>query len=48
VTGLIAGIDEAGRGPVFGPMVMAIAAVEPEREEQLKRAGVADSKLLSL
>ncbi len=44
---LIAGIDEAGRGPVFGPMVMAIAAVEPEREEQLKRAGVADSKLLS-
>lgn len=47
MVGLIAGIDEAGRGPVFGPMVMVIAAVEPEREEQLKRAGVADSKLLS-
>jgi len=44
---LIAGIDEAGRGPVFGPMVMAIAAVEQERESDLKRAGVADSKLLS-
>ena len=44
---LIAGIDEAGRGPVFGPMVMAIAAVEQEREADLTRAGVADSKILS-
>jgi ribonuclease HII len=43
----IAGIDEAGRGPVFGPMVMAIAAVEAEKQDSLRKAGVADSKVLS-
>ncbi len=43
---LIAGIDEAGRGPVIGPMVMAILACKPEDEESLKARGVKDSKLI--
>jgi len=47
MTRYIAGVDEAGRGPVFGPMVMAIAAVEEDREGDLRAAGVADSKVLS-
>lgn len=42
-----AGIDEAGRGPVFGPMVMAIVAGSVEDEKYLKELGVKDSKLLS-
>jgi len=44
---LIAGIDEAGRGPCVGPMVMAVAVIEKEREPELQEIGVADSKLLS-
>ena len=43
----IAGIDEAGRGPVIGPMVMAIVSMEPEQEIILKNMGAKDSKLLS-
>jgi ribonuclease HII len=41
---LILGIDEAGRGPVLGPMVMACVAVRPRKAAQLTRAGVCDSK----
>ncbi len=44
---LIAGIDEAGRGPVVGPLVMAIYSIEIEKEEQLRKIGVKDSKLLT-
>jgi ribonuclease HII len=44
---LIAGIDEAGRGPVIGPMVMAIAALEEKDLPELERLGITDSKLLS-
>ncbi|MFH1545082.1 MAG: ribonuclease HII [archaeon] len=44
---LIAGIDEAGRGPVFGPMVLAVACIEKKEEEKLLDLGVKDSKLLS-
>lgn len=43
----IAGIDEAGRGPVIGPMVMAIAACEERDQARLARAGIDDSKQLS-
>jgi ribonuclease HII len=38
------GIDEAGRGPVIGPMVMAGVALRTRRAAALSRAGVADSK----
>jgi len=38
------GIDEAGRGPVLGPLVMAAVALEPEQEAELRQLGVQDSK----
>jgi ribonuclease HII len=41
---LIAGIDEAGRGPCFGPMTIGITVMEKESEEKLKILGVKDSK----
>ncbi|MFA6268484.1 MAG: ribonuclease HII [archaeon] len=41
---LIAGIDEAGRGPCFGPMTIGIAVMEKESESPLKELGVKDSK----
>ncbi len=43
-TGLarIAGIDEAGRGPLAGPVVAAAVVIAPDRRIQ----GLADSKLL--
>jgi ribonuclease HII len=41
----IAGVDEAGRGPVIGPMVMAIVACKDETV--LKKKGMKDSKLLT-
>ncbi len=40
------GIDDAGRGPVIGPMVLAGVLIEEEDEECLKNLGVKDSKLL--
>jgi len=41
---LIAGIDEAGRGPCFGPMTMSIVVLEKKQELELKALGVKDSK----
>lgn len=44
---IVAGIDEAGRGPVVGPMVIACVAVEESAVEALVAAGARDSKKLS-
>lgn len=44
---LKAGIDEAGRGPVIGPIVMCGVVVDEAGEKKLKELGVKDSKLLS-
>ncbi len=41
------GIDEAGRGAVIGPMVVAGATVIRGDNAKLKKLGVRDSKLLS-
>lgn len=41
------GVDEAGRGPLIGPMVVAAVAVREEALEELVRVGVRDSKRLS-
>jgi ribonuclease HII len=44
---LILGIDEAGRGPVIGPMVIAGYCIEEEKIDSLKSLGVKDSKELT-
>lgn len=44
---LIAGIDEAGKGCVFGPLVIGIAIVDEVRARVLADIGVRDSKVLS-
>ncbi len=44
MTVLVLGIDEAGRGPALGPLVMAAVALEPSAARRLTRAGVTDSK----
>ncbi len=43
----ICGIDEAGRGPVIGPLVIAGALIDEKELHTLERIGVKDSKLLS-
>ena len=47
MTSWIVGIDEAGRGPVLGPMVLCACAVPLEKMEALARLGVKDSKMLT-
>ena len=41
---MICGIDEAGRGPVIGPLVIAGVLASEEDSEALKNMGVKDSK----
>jgi len=43
----ILGIDEAGRGSVIGPMVIAGVMIEEKDEEKLRKIGVKDSKMLT-
>jgi ribonuclease HII len=44
---LVAGVDEAGRGCIIGPLVVAGIAVEEEQLPALMAIGVKDSKLLT-
>lgn len=41
---LTLGIDEAGRGPAIGPMVMAAVAIDSKTAAALTRKGLRDSK----
>ena len=43
---MICGVDEAGKGPVMGPMV--VAAVSIENAKMIEGLGFKDSKLLTL
>ena len=43
---IIVGIDEAGRGPILGPLVLAALAFKEEDIQKLEWLGVKDSKLL--
>ncbi len=43
----VGGIDEAGRGPVIGPMIVCGYEIEEEKIEYLKELGVRDSKEMS-
>ena len=44
---MIHGTDEAGRGPLVGPLVLVIASFQEGRERELLELGVKDSKLLT-
>ncbi|MBU1129555.1 MAG: ribonuclease HII [Nanoarchaeota archaeon] len=44
---LILGIDDAGRGPVIGPMIIAGCLIDSSKKPELKNLGVKDSKQLT-
>jgi ribonuclease HII len=44
MTQLDLGLDEAGRGPILGPMVMACVALDEQAASALSALGVRDSK----
>jgi len=44
---LILGIDDAGRGPVIGPMVLAGVLINWGDETYMKEIGIRDSKMLT-
>ncbi len=44
---VIAGTDEAGRGPLAGPVVAAAVVLLPAQEEELLALGLGDSKKLT-
>ncbi|HKM75579.1 MAG TPA: ribonuclease HII [Candidatus Bathyarchaeia archaeon] len=43
----IAGIDDAGRGPIIGPLVIAGVMIREEEKTKLANLGVKDSKMLT-
>jgi ribonuclease HII len=43
----VAGVDDAGRGPVIGPLVIAGVLIDEDKVQQLVSIGVKDSKLLT-
>jgi ribonuclease HII len=43
----VAGVDDAGRGPIIGPLVIAGVLMDEERVPELVSIGVKDSKLLT-
>jgi ribonuclease HII len=43
----VCGVDDAGRGPVIGPLVIAGIGIEEEKLDQLRSLGVKDSKKLT-
>jgi ribonuclease HII len=45
--GLVCGVDEAGRGPLAGPVVAAAVVLDPRRLPRALRDGLDDSKVLS-
>lgn len=47
-TGLVCGIDEAGRGPLAGPVVAAAVVLDTRRFPKTLRAGLDDSKVLTI
>lgn len=44
---LTIGIDDAGRGPLIGPMVLAGVLITKEQEDKLKSLKIRDSKIVS-
>jgi ribonuclease HII len=44
---VIAGVDEAGRGAVIGPLVVAGVSIYPETEEEFRRLRIRDSKQIA-
>lgn len=44
---LILGIDDAGRGPIIGPMILAGVLIDKNQEAKLKRLNIRDSKTVS-
>ncbi len=46
--GLVCGIDEAGRGPLAGPVVAAAVILDPRRFPKTLRDGLDDSKVLTI
>ena len=45
--GVVAGTDEAGRGPLAGPVMAAAAVLTRSQEKELLKLGLKDSKQLT-